>query len=120
MMPTRIQRQRTKGWRMGSAIYVGRPTKWGNPFIVGRSYAIAEDDMSPVDGGETAEISCADDAVEAYRGWIGSWFCDDLDPAELRGRDLCCWCPLDQPCHADVLLELANAPDPQAGAREEG
>ncbi len=28
--------------------------------------------------------------------------------SELRGRDLCCWCPLDQPCHADVLLELAN------------
>lgn len=29
--------------------------------------------------------------------------------AELRGKDLACWCPLDQPCHADVLLELANA-----------
>ena len=28
--------------------------------------------------------------------------------AELRGKDLCCWCPLDQPCHADVLLEIAN------------
>lgn len=27
---------------------------------------------------------------------------------ELRGKDLVCWCPLDQPCHADVLLELAN------------
>ena len=37
---------------------------------------------------------------------------DDADLAELRGRDLACWCPLDQPCHADVLLELANAPDP--------
>lgn len=30
------------------------------------------------------------------------------DLQELRGHDLCCWCPLDQPCHADVLLELAN------------
>jgi hypothetical protein len=28
----------------------------------------------------------------------------------LRGKNLACWCPLDQPCHADVLLELANAP----------
>jgi hypothetical protein len=28
---------------------------------------------------------------------------------ELRGRDLACWCPLDEPCHADVLLEIANA-----------
>lgn len=34
--------------------------------------------------------------------------------AELRGRDLACWCPLDQPCHADVLLEIANRP-PEAG-----
>ena len=33
----------------------------------------------------------------------------DRIKAELRGRDLCCWCPLDQPCHADVLLEIANA-----------
>lgn len=32
---------------------------------------------------------------------------DQLD--ELRGKNLACWCPLDQPCHADVLLELANA-----------
>ncbi len=29
--------------------------------------------------------------------------------AELRGKDLACWCPLDGPCHADVLLEIANA-----------
>lgn len=36
---------------------------------------------------------------------------DDADLAELRGRDLACWCPLDQPCHADVLLELANVDD---------
>jgi hypothetical protein len=32
----------------------------------------------------------------------------DRARAELRGHDLACWCPLDQPCHADVLLELAN------------
>ncbi|KMS57958.1 hypothetical protein V473_07255 [Sphingobium cupriresistens LL01] len=30
--------------------------------------------------------------------------------ANLRGKNLACWCPLDQPCHADVLLEIANAP----------
>jgi len=34
----------------------------------------------------------------------------DFYLGELRGHDLACWCPLDQPCHADVLLELANAP----------
>ena len=41
-----------------------------------------------------------------YRQWIEPR--TDEVRAELAGRDLCCWCPLDQPCHADVLLELAN------------
>jgi hypothetical protein len=91
-MPKRIQRKRTKGWTMPlGAVYVGRPTKWGNPFRGPRASAVA-----------------------AYRQWI-------TGPApiatrlrrdariELRGAPLCCWCPLDQPCHADVLLEVANA-----------
>jgi hypothetical protein len=38
--------------------------------------------------------------------------------AELRGKDLACWCRLDQPCHADVLIELANA-SPETTGREE-
>jgi hypothetical protein len=32
--------------------------------------------------------------------------------ADLRGKNLACWCPLDQPCHADVLLEIANRETP--------
>lgn len=36
---------------------------------------------------------------------------DRPDPRELRGMDLACWCKLDQPCHADVLIALANAPE---------
>jgi hypothetical protein len=111
-MPNRIQRQRTAGWRMPEgAVYVGRPTKWGNPFI-------------------------GPGAVDAYRRWIetgwrtliGVTGPDDLEVehvkgwetlprtellkfiGDLRGKDLCCWCSLDKPCHADVLLELANAP----------
>ena len=44
-------------------------------------------------------------AVEAYRDWVASY---PLDLAQLRGKDLACFCPLDQPCHADILLELAN------------
>jgi hypothetical protein len=90
MTPKRIQRKRTGGWRMpDNAIYVGRPTKWGNPFVMQDK--------------ETRE-----DVVQAYANLI--------DPAtatlirqELRGKDLACWCPLDQPCHADVLLEIANS-----------
>lgn len=87
--PRRIQRKRTKGWRMPpDAVYVGRPTKWGNPFV-----------KRP---GETNA-----DVVAAYE--------NNLDPAtmaaarrELLGHDLACWCAEGQPCHADVLLRLAN------------
>src|SRR5688500_7708213 len=89
-MPKRIQRKRSKGWRMPEgAVYVGRPTRWGNPFRVG--------------GSTSAAMAVAEFGV--YVSLNG------FDLTELRGKDLACWCPLDQPCHADVLLELAN---PQA------
>jgi hypothetical protein len=41
------------------------------------------------------------------------------DPSELRGKNLACWCKPDQPCHADVLLELANDPALKAQAKDE-
>ncbi len=86
MMPKRIQRKRTKGWRMpAGAVYVGRPTKWGNPF----------------DTASTGRIS----AVVRFACEVAPL----LDLSELRGKDLACFCRLDQECHADVLLELANA-----------
>ena len=114
--------RRTRGWRKPEgAVYVGRPTKWGNPWAFGQS---------KVDGGYwhfdgpwslgilPAETEAQARAVavamfkryvdrEAPFGVLPTWLDDDL--AELRGHDLACWCPLDQPCHADVLLELANA-----------
>ncbi|MGE2733815.1 DUF4326 domain-containing protein [Mycolicibacterium vaccae] len=46
-------------------------------------------------------------------GWPIDWKRPDLTDEirhELAGRDLACWCPLDDPCHADVLLDLANGP----------
>lgn len=92
MTPRRIQRRRTAGWRMPvGAVYVGRPTRWGNP---------APADPTP--DGRAA-------AVAAYRAWIAGR--PDLIAAArqaLAGRDLACWCPLDQPCHADVLLTIAT------------
>ncbi len=92
-MPERIQLRRTKGWRKPSgAVVVARPSRWGNPFPIG----------DPGKGGRTRQ-----QAVDAYRHMAGSTF-GESDLAELRGHDLACWCPLDQPCHADVLLELAN------------
>lgn len=79
-----------------NTVYVGRPTKWGNPLSVGPA--------SKLDA--YTRIS----AVEFYKVHL------ERNPQlveeakrELRGKDLSCFCPLDQPCHADVLLELANA-----------
>ncbi len=90
-MPKRIQRKRTKGWKMPpNTLYVGRPTKWGN------SYVIDSED-------ERAE------AVESFEIEIASKIRRGLDLSSLRGKDLACFCPLDKPCHADVLLRLANA-----------
>ena len=92
----RIQRQRTKGWRMPEgAVYVGRPTVFGNPFHVGEPCA--------QDGHAHDRAEVVDLYRRAWRFW-------DPAPLEsLRGHDLACWCPLDKPCHADVLLELLAA-----------
>lgn len=114
--PRRIQRRRTKGWRApADATYVGRGSRWGNPFIVG---------MDATD---------RDHATALYREWLENNSYDVHPPAvpaeyrqemddrrdwiithaaELRGRDLMCWCPPGEPCHADVLLELANQAQP--------
>lgn len=107
--PKRIQRKRTKGWRMPEgAVYVGRPTEWGNPWTVGDPISVEWPDRSAGDGGRVYRQMAisADLAVALYR------LAFTPDAAEIRaqfaGRDLACWCPLDRPCHADVLLEIAN------------
>lgn len=87
-MPVRIQRKRSKGWRMPEgAVYVGRPTKWGNPFVGDGAVALFRMNL-------------------LLRTRLGL-----LNPVELQGKDLACWCSLDVACHADVLLEMANAID---------
>ena len=86
------------------AIYVGRPTRWGNPWRVGFVNRWIENGVSR----EGTALTVAD-AVALYRADLLAQLTRgacDLTP--LRGHDLACWCPLDQPCHADVLLELAN------------
>lgn len=120
-VPKRIQRQRTKGWRMpDGAVYVGRPTKWGNPFVVGDLYDRVHA-TGRYGNRAIAELHVTDraQAVDLYRGWLegDTLHLDATEPPNLvgirgalAGHDLCCWCPLDQPCHADVLLELANGP----------
>lgn len=100
--PKRIQRQRAKGWRMPEgAIYVGRPTQWGNSFRIGDAHPVSGKPMS------------AADAYSFYEAVTLQLL--EVEPAymaeklkALEGKDLACWCRLDQPCHADLLLRLAN------------
>ncbi|KKK50084.1 hypothetical protein LCGC14_3128570 [marine sediment metagenome] len=98
--PKRIQRRRTKGWRMPpNTVYVGRPSKWGNPFKVGVVSAYA--------GGR--KIQDLRYAYSIYRAVApeNAMLVAEAQ-RELKGKNLACWCPLDGPCHADVLLEIAN------------
>lgn len=129
-MPQRIQRKRTKGWKMPEgAVYVGRGSIWGNPFVVGEPSGIFDGKYGrPLGLRDQVEILIPslslDQAIEFYRNAVtgylkpemypaGHHFSDKLRPHAsidmLRGKNLMCWCPLDKPCHADVLLELANA-----------
>jgi hypothetical protein len=109
MKPIRIQRKRTKGWKMPpDTIYVGRPTVWGNSFVVGSPFVRKK--MQAGGGEISGNTTSANDAVHFYRRFLTL----ELRIAariHLRGKNLACWCPLDQPRHADVLLELANEDD---------
>lgn len=109
--PKRIQLRRTAGWRKPEgAINVARPTKWGNPFRAETTLTVSE--FKPVgDGGVLVDhlVGCDERlAVELYRQHILGTFGLEQIRAELGGHDLACWCAADAPCHADVLLELAN------------
>lgn len=105
-MSERIQRRRTKGWRMPEgAVYVGRPSRWGNP------YRRAEY-VPWWDAEDIPRLMVSD----FRHGCIERTFVVPMPRypsvkeirSALRGHDLVCWCPLDQPCHADVLLELVG------------
>lgn len=112
--PIRVQRRRVKGepGMPPGAIYVGRPSKWGNPFVVHVHSPRCAPDLA------RCPLWIADDRADATRKFrhtllypvIHQPNVPDVDEVryELRGRDLACWCPPSQPCHADVLLEIAN------------
>ena len=125
--PKRIQRQRTRGWRLPEgAVVVSRPSKWGNPFKVGEK--ITRDSplwpyiAGTVPGGAQGMTSLtplmAEQVVAAYQDWLIEQPHLMLNLDELAGRDLACWCPIPEPgepdhCHAAVLLafneEMADA-----------
>ena len=119
--PKRIQRQRTKGWRMPEgAVYVGRPTMWGNPFYLRGTTVLLRGVSEELFWAHRPTVEYArEEAATSFGKWLdgrspGLIVAKDRQTGilasleELRGHDLACWCPLDQPCHADVLLELAN------------
>lgn len=122
-MPERIQRKRTRGWRMpDGAVYVGRGTRWGNPFIIGEPIN-RDSDLWPYIAqqfpGGTAGFQSVKpllrETVAVAHGW---WFIEQPHlmlavAEELGGRDLACWCPLPAPgeediCHAAFLLAMSN------------
>jgi hypothetical protein len=93
-VPNRVQLRRTKGWRKpAGVVVVARPSRWGNPFRLG------------IDGDRATCVARYREALVA--GALG--FSVDDVRRELAGHDLACWCPLELPCHTDVLLDVANA-----------
>lgn len=107
--PTRLQLSRRKGFDLQAlsqatnglpAVNVARPSRWGNDFKVGGNHSYY--------GGPGFEKSSAEQCVALFRRMILSQPRAQLHL--LRGKNLACWCQLDAPCHADVLLELANRP----------
>jgi hypothetical protein len=102
MTPQRVQRKRTKGWRMPeNTVYVGRGSKWGNPYRV-------------IDGQRGPAVAAFETMLmRAPMNEAGQIIYQTIRE-ELAGKNLACWCPLEyfdgskSPCHADVLLEIAN------------
>ena len=104
MKPKRIQRQRTKGWRMPpNTVYVGRPSKWGNPFVANLTM------------GQGGKLLNKQEVVAWFEKWMTSPILQsefrikikDVK-RELKGKNLACWCKTYELCHADILLEIAN------------
>lgn len=109
-MPERIQRRRNFGWRKPpNTVYVGRPSRWGNPFSV-------------YEHGQRG-------AVTKFRDWLDGAYADIYpinrqwvlgNIEHLRGKNLSCWCAKGEACHADVLMELANKEKKPAGVSPDG
>jgi hypothetical protein len=99
--PQRVQLRRRRGWRKPpNTVVVTRASKmWGNRFVIGRASIYGT-------------VSDAATAVMFFRRWLTTSADGRAVLMEarrqLRGYNLACFCGLDQPCHADVLLELAN------------
>jgi hypothetical protein len=130
-MPVRVQRERTRYWeKPPNARSVSRETKYGNPFkilppvrgvtrtwrVIWINQGAGLDRLPPASFGPIrceSKHQAYELAVRLFREWITApEQADRLEEfrQDLAGLDLMCWCPLDLPCHADVLLDLVNRP----------
>ncbi len=109
MTPRRIQRKRSKGWKMPvGAVNCTRPGRYGNPYRIGQTYG----------GFPCVDAQAACTAFECDIEWndrnsdrpVNAGLTTAKIQEELRGKDLACWCALDEPhCHVGILLWVANA-----------
>lgn len=102
--PVRIQLRRMKGWRMpANTVKVDRRSRWGNPYRVGEWGLTRQSFDAPY------QHPTAENVVRWFRSYATNKAYHERDWLEpLKGKDLACWCEPGAPCHADVLLELAN------------
>ncbi len=125
MIPKRIKRERKKGWKKpDNTIYVGRGSKWGNPFRVGNYYKnstllfwirylkTVEEIVNFIET-DGLLIETPEHAVKMYEMYYEKYKINPgnvigLDISKLKGKNLMCWCSLDKVCHADFLLKKAN------------
>ena len=120
--PARVQRKRTSGWRMPpGVVYVGRPGKFGNPYWDVKRFGLElcvamfrntargiwDPSLIPYGPGRDLWIQWLYDQHTEWLKRIGPNPAEIIR-AELRGKDLSCWCPPSRACHADILLEIAN------------
>jgi len=145
MIPVRVQRKRTRGWKMPpNTVCVDRKTKWGNPFAIGETFiALIKPnsktdwqgdgfwDCNSVEETITDNKSAVENFTQLLLDGEIEFFTEKNGQAKkhlkfaaieeikegLKGKNLACWCKPGDPCHADVLLKLAN---PIRGRNHEG
>lgn len=107
--PVRVQLKRVKGWRMPpNTVKVDRSHWAGNPYRVLKLhdfYTVRNHRNSPAGGVFETRAEAVAYSLAKFRAMVEEF----PGPLEaLRGQNLACWCRLDESCHADILLELAN------------
>lgn len=114
--PIRLRLSRAKGFDLQAhsrainglpAVNVARPSKWGNPFVIGEMKSFIND--APPHNVVIFQPASIEECVTAFEGLV-SQPKHAAEIAKLRGHNLACWCDPNSatPCHADVLLRLAN------------